>query len=345
MPSMFPYDWAGGGTDMLLFSVRRGSAVVGMPDSIFGIPIEPGDILTTPLAPAMGGVSPFPGILIAAENLGLATKRSMGVPYGDELDALDTERLAFFDCNGNGREDALDIALGSSNDNNNNGIPDECELIVKYSCYCPAPGVCGNPDPSAGCRNSTGAGALLTATGTSSVTADNLILTTTQAPPFVPGILIQGRPSALQCRSTTVLRLRRRSAAPLAAADLERRGNLRVRAGDGGLLGRQLRAVPLVDGRLDMALPAVVPRSARPVRDGGQRLQRRVRDLHALTRRASGRIPRRGGAQRCAAPSLVDSRENDSKHGARGTRLAGAFPLGRGQRSGCSGVRLVPHLP
>jgi hypothetical protein len=192
MPSMFPYDWAGGGTDMLLFSVRRGSAVVGMPDSIFGIPIEPGDILTTPLAPAMGGVSPFPGILIAAENLGLATKRSLGVPFGDELDALDTERLAFFDCNGNGREDAIDIALGSSNDNNNNGIPDECELIVKYSCFCPAPGVCANPDPSAGCRNSTGAGALLTATGTSSVTADNLILTTTQAPPFVPGILIQG---------------------------------------------------------------------------------------------------------------------------------------------------------
>ncbi|MEZ5975726.1 MAG: hypothetical protein R3E96_13060 [Planctomycetota bacterium] len=50
---------------MLLFSVRRGSWVIGQPDSIFGIPIEEGDILTTPLPTAMGGVSPFPGIFIA----------------------------------------------------------------------------------------------------------------------------------------------------------------------------------------------------------------------------------------------------------------------------------------
>ena len=193
-PSVVPFDWAmAGGTDMLLFSVRRGSAVVGMPDSIFGIPIQPGDVLTTPLPTAFGGVSPFPGIFVAAENLGLATTRTMTIAFGDELDALDTERLAFFDCNGNGREDAVDIATGSSMDTNANGIPDECELLVKYSCFCPAPlGPCGNPDPNAGCMNSTGAGALLTASGTSSVTLDNLILTTTQVPPFRPGLLMQG---------------------------------------------------------------------------------------------------------------------------------------------------------
>ncbi|MCF6329546.1 MAG: hypothetical protein L3J02_07095, partial [Henriciella sp.] len=54
-----------GDTDMVLFSVRRGSPVVGMPDSIFGIPIADGDILTTPLPTSMGGVSPFPGIFCA----------------------------------------------------------------------------------------------------------------------------------------------------------------------------------------------------------------------------------------------------------------------------------------
>ncbi|HIG12510.1 MAG: hypothetical protein ABGY71_04125 [bacterium] len=32
-----------------------------------------------------------------------------------------------FDCNKNGIQDAVDIALGSSADANNNGIPDECE--------------------------------------------------------------------------------------------------------------------------------------------------------------------------------------------------------------------------
>lgn len=32
------------------------------------------------------------------------------------------------DCNGNGVEDSLDIAYGSSSDLNGDGVPDECEL-------------------------------------------------------------------------------------------------------------------------------------------------------------------------------------------------------------------------
>ncbi|MGR8918427.1 MAG: hypothetical protein ACU85V_02320 [Gammaproteobacteria bacterium] len=73
--------------DLVLFSVRRGSAVIGLPDSAFGAPIEAGDILTLPV-PGAG----TPAIFIAAEALGLATVRS-GVPlrfqgFGDELDAL-----------------------------------------------------------------------------------------------------------------------------------------------------------------------------------------------------------------------------------------------------------------
>ena len=82
------YDWvptpslvdSGPGTDMLLFSVRRGSAVIGETDSIQGIPIQEGDILVPPV---MGGLSPFPGIYIAAENLGMATRRGGGMEADD----------------------------------------------------------------------------------------------------------------------------------------------------------------------------------------------------------------------------------------------------------------------
>ena len=74
------------GSDWILFSVRRGSAVIGQLDSRFNVPIEPGDILEPPLVPGQ-----TPAIWIAAEPLGLATVRS-GSPnqwgWGDELDAL-----------------------------------------------------------------------------------------------------------------------------------------------------------------------------------------------------------------------------------------------------------------
>ncbi|HPF13475.1 MAG TPA: hypothetical protein PLJ12_04345, partial [Planctomycetota bacterium] len=130
-PSLSPYDWLGGARDMLLFSVRRGSAVIGMPDSIFGIPIEEGDILTTPLLPFLGGVSPFPGIFIAAENLGIATVRSGTAQgfFGDDLTALDSYVQNIHDCDGDGVEDVVAIANGMVADVNMNGIPDPCEPI------------------------------------------------------------------------------------------------------------------------------------------------------------------------------------------------------------------------
>jgi hypothetical protein len=77
------------GLDFILFSVRRGSAVIGAPDSAFGFPIEEGDILTIP---APGGLSPFPAIFIPGEALGLVTFRAFagGGQFGaDDLDALD----------------------------------------------------------------------------------------------------------------------------------------------------------------------------------------------------------------------------------------------------------------
>ncbi len=122
-PSQQPFDWHSGATDMLLFSVRRGSFVIGMPDSMWGVPIEEGDILCPPV---VGGASPFPGIMIPAEQLGLATLRSgMQTPTGfaDDLDAADLSP----DCNANQMPDMLDIITGASSDVNNDGIPDECQ--------------------------------------------------------------------------------------------------------------------------------------------------------------------------------------------------------------------------
>lgn len=191
-PSQQPYDWMNGSTDMLLFSVRRGSSVIGLPDSIFGIPIEEGDILTTPLTNSSGGVSPFPGIFVAAEWLGLRTKRGGFTGFADDLNALDGLKNAFFDCNDNQIEDAVDIATGSSNDFNLNGIPDECEALVSPYCFCANVAPCGNLDPLAGCRNSTGNGARATWQGTTSVSQDDLVLRAVSVPTNVFGLVFMG---------------------------------------------------------------------------------------------------------------------------------------------------------
>lgn len=191
-PSLQPYDWLAGGTDMVLFSVRIGSPVIGMPDSIFGLPIAAGDILTTPLPTAMGGVSPFPGIFIAAENLDLLTARSFGA-LDDDLNALDIVKTFGADCNGNGIDDLLDLAMGTSTDINGNGVPDDCELIGGPVCFCPAVvAPCGNAYPPGGCMNSTTVGGLLLGAGTTSVTLDNLLLTASQLPINQFGLFFHG---------------------------------------------------------------------------------------------------------------------------------------------------------
>lgn len=190
-PSQLPYDWESGATDMLIFSVRRGSRVIGRPDSIFGIPIEEGDLLTTPKPLGLGGLSVFPGIFIAAENLGLATSRSNAVMFGDDIDGLDHAEETCFDCNKNGVEDAVDIATGASSDSNMNGIPDECEDKVVEFCWCaPALAPCGNFYEFGGCENSTGLGAIISRTaGGVSVLNDDLEITVIQAPLSVSGIM------------------------------------------------------------------------------------------------------------------------------------------------------------
>ncbi len=168
-------------TDMLLFSVRRGSAVIGQIDSILGIPIEEGDLLVPPVSP---GLSPFPGIAIPAEALGLATVRSgTAAPFGTDLNAADALTGTLFDCDGDGMEDAVAIALGLVPDVNQDGIPDGCQTVTVGTpfCFCntAAPAPCGNWFPTAGCTNASATGALLVGTGSTSVSFDNLVLTTT----------------------------------------------------------------------------------------------------------------------------------------------------------------------
>ena len=91
-PSQVPYDWedyinTSPVRDMLLFSVRRGSPIIGTLDSLRGLKIEEGDILTV-----MGGGALVPGILAPAESLGLRTVRGgYKLPHGyaDDLDGMD----------------------------------------------------------------------------------------------------------------------------------------------------------------------------------------------------------------------------------------------------------------
>jgi hypothetical protein len=223
-PSLLPYDWNTGATDMLIFSVRRGSAVIGHPDSIFGVPIEPGDLLVPPIAGGNGN----PGIYIAAERLGLRTSRSHGVPHGDDMDAVDVTEELCYDCNENGVEDSVDIATGASSDMDGNGIPDECEDGVVEFCLCPAtaPAPCNNFDGTAGCQNSTGVGAKtktnITSGGSVSVALDNLVITTTQAPTSVSGLFFMGPESkpptpfedGLRCIGSPVLRYALQNSGP-----------------------------------------------------------------------------------------------------------------------------------
>ncbi|MEL6430620.1 MAG: hypothetical protein AAFR54_15660, partial [Planctomycetota bacterium] len=187
-----PYDWVTGGSDQLVFSVRRGSAVIGMPDSILGIPIEEGDLLVPPVA---GGASPFPGILVTAELIGLSTMRAGFGNFGDDLNALDLLRPPVLDCDGDGIEDAIAILTGLVPDADGNGVPDSCTTIFPTpgpigvaGCFCPATvAPCGNASPTTGCIHSLGTGGILSGFGTqvggAAITGvDDLVLTASSLP-------------------------------------------------------------------------------------------------------------------------------------------------------------------
>ena len=112
----------------------------------------------------------------------------------------------------------IDIANGAA-DVNQNGIPDSCEsgiLIASPYCFCVAPlAPCGNNDATAGCENSTTQGALLTASGSSGVSPDDLVLTVSNLPTFQFGIVYMGTVQVgpppfgdgLRCAGGNVVRL------------------------------------------------------------------------------------------------------------------------------------------
>lgn len=129
-----------------------------------------------------------------------------GTPDSQESDCNgngvpdDCEELA--DCDENGIADVCDIAAGAL-DVDQNGVPDVCEPGVEIYCVpdpqhpgstgVPCP--CGNayqPGQVGGCANSTGSPALLTASGTPSIAAEDLLLEISGVPLNQPGIFVVG---------------------------------------------------------------------------------------------------------------------------------------------------------
>lgn len=128
------------GTDMIFFSLRRGSATLGAIDSLCGLPIAEGDILAPPLV--AGGP---PAIWVPAEALGLQTVRA-GFNRDDELDALDTSCRIPGDANGDGQVNGTDLGLVLGNfgcagpppcpgDVNGDGLVDLTDLATVLASF------------------------------------------------------------------------------------------------------------------------------------------------------------------------------------------------------------------
>jgi hypothetical protein len=132
-------------------------------------------------------------------------------------DSIDVQVGTSQDCNGNALPDECDLSFGYENDCNGNGIPDACDIASNPSldldhngaldacqnpgtpyCFgdgsghaCPCdPGQIGSPGH--GCANATGEGAILSATGSVSVTGDSLQLHIANMPNPSSVLFIQG---------------------------------------------------------------------------------------------------------------------------------------------------------
>jgi len=113
-----------------------------------------------------------------------------GVP--DECD------LATLDCNSNGLIDTCEIAADPSLDLDNNGTLDRCQNPGTPYCFgdgsgnpCPCdPGQAGSPGH--GCANRTGDGAILSASGSASVTGDSVQLHAATLPNPTSVLFLQG---------------------------------------------------------------------------------------------------------------------------------------------------------
>jgi hypothetical protein len=140
-------------------------------------------------------------ITLPVDATGLSTASGSGNLITQFLTSAEASvKVCYFyeqDCNSNGIADQIDVIPGGvSNDNNLNGVPDECEPGIRTFCEgsgakssgganCP----CGNNgNPGEGCANDgNGQGGLLTGSGIPSVSNDTLSLTASQIPNGAPG--------------------------------------------------------------------------------------------------------------------------------------------------------------
>lgn len=187
-----PFQWAGPAYDMVIFSVRRGSSIIGTPDSALGLPITEGDLLTAP--GPMGGP---PAIVATAESLGLRADRGGAPGESDDLDAATVDEYDFPDCNDNNVDDRLDIVHGGSFDTNHDGIPDECQYDGADFGSCPDGSslICANLDFWAGCENGTGVGGGLHCLGPVDA-LDEFRFSGTNLPPGESALLVHSAGSA-----------------------------------------------------------------------------------------------------------------------------------------------------
>jgi hypothetical protein len=99
------------------------------------------------------------------------------------------------DCNGNGVPDDLDIADGTSADQDMDQVPDECGAGVPF-CFGDGTGAicpCGNfGGAGEGCANSSGQGGMLFTTGSPSIASDDLGFDVQQLPASKPALLFAG---------------------------------------------------------------------------------------------------------------------------------------------------------
>lgn len=196
------FGWSDPDYDMVLFSVRRGSGVIGTTDSELGLPIAEGDLLAPPAAGASA-----PAIVVTAESLGLWCQRTGRSGDCDDLDAASMEILEFPDCNNNFIEDRLDIVDGTSDDVNGNNIPDECEYVGEPYCTCPSGANfgCSNASFWTGCRNHTGVGGALQCIGPADQ-SDQFQLVAMGLPPAATFVLAYSSGNSVPAQSGNGLR-------------------------------------------------------------------------------------------------------------------------------------------